>query len=138
MQSNRSIESLYLEWCGFRDEGSTFIATVLESNTTLKVLDISGNNVGFQTCVELDCVLRKNTSLQVTIQSLFIFKTFQRLGLRNNPLTWYGARILLKSVASGISSILKKLKRSRSLRSYRFERMQFCQNACQSTSDGIQ
>lgn len=64
MRCNRSVMSLVLQWCGFRDRGSSYIASMLESNTTLETLDISGNNVSLQTCAELAVILRKNTSLK--------------------------------------------------------------------------
>ena len=70
MRCNKSIASLTVQWCGFGDTGSSCIIAMLETNTTLESLDISGNGVSLQTCAMLATMLQKNTTLKVTHRSI--------------------------------------------------------------------
>lgn len=104
MKINKTVLTLDLQWCGFRDDGSSFLAQMLTENTTLQHLDLSGNNVSLQTCSLLIMTLQDNTTIQVwSRKSSSLLKNLnQELGLRDSPLGTYGARKLLKIVTSGI------------------------------------
>lgn len=89
MKNNTSIKELSLPWAGLGDKGSCCIAYILDTNTTIKSLDISGNSLCGSTCM----VLREAVK----------GKYLEELTVRDNIIGTYGARQLLHLVTSGKS-----------------------------------
>lgn len=87
MKYNSSIKELALPWAALGDKGATSIGSILDSNTSLTKLDLSGNSVGGSTCM----VLWK------TIKG----KQLKELIIRDNKIGNYGARQLMQIVKSG-------------------------------------
>ena len=46
LKTNRSLEKLYLGWCGIGSSGGVELGAALERNKTLRYLDLSDNDLG--------------------------------------------------------------------------------------------
>lgn len=87
MKYNSTIRELALPWAALGDKGATSICSILDANTSLTKLDLSGNSVGGSTCM----------ALWTTVKG----QQLKELIIRDNKIGNYGARKLMQIVKSG-------------------------------------
>ncbi len=80
--------SLQVVTCYTPLSGCAHVSKALENNTSITLLDMSGNSVCSSTCV-------------VLVETLLVNKTLTHLVLQDNPLGRSGARKLLRAVHEG-------------------------------------
>lgn len=92
-----SLVKLHMTRCQLSDADVTWIAQCLESNATLKYLNIQGNNGGVQGAAKLGKCFERNNSLQV-------------LDISDNHIGNEGAMLLLKGITLSCTCVLTHLK----------------------------
>ncbi|KAG2430128.1 hypothetical protein HXX76_010227 [Chlamydomonas incerta] len=89
LRAANSVQQLYLQWTGITDVGASHLAKALKVNTSLVLLDMSGDSVSGDTSLVLLDSLADNGALR-------------ELVLRDNPVGVVAARKLLKAMHQGV------------------------------------
>lgn len=86
LKANKKLEKLSLKQVGLKDESVAIILKELQENSTLRVLDLSGNRISYKGCEHLMYYLKYPSCI---LQSLI---------LNNNSIGDYSAKFIIESI----------------------------------------